>query len=141
MIINEVIQERYGKKAGTKEALSVYQKVVQQVVKNLMEEEWDEAEYTAAKWNLDCGPPNEVKARNAARYGQKVFCKFAQEMWRACGMQVVIMAGWKQEDSNTDNKCYYPSQQSGTSNLNNGSVMHQTSAATSSTPVDPPKTR
>ncbi|KIK76262.1 hypothetical protein PAXRUDRAFT_18337 [Paxillus rubicundulus Ve08.2h10] len=38
--------------------------------------------------------------RNAARYGQKVFHKFAQEMWRACGMRVVIMAGWKQEDSN-----------------------------------------
>ncbi|KIK72497.1 hypothetical protein PAXRUDRAFT_21922 [Paxillus rubicundulus Ve08.2h10] len=28
MIINEVIQEQYGKKAGTKEALSVYQKAV-----------------------------------------------------------------------------------------------------------------
>ncbi|KIK72030.1 hypothetical protein PAXRUDRAFT_69584, partial [Paxillus rubicundulus Ve08.2h10] len=50
MIINEVIRKRYGKKAGTKEALSVYQKAVQQVVKHLTEEEWDEAENTAAKW-------------------------------------------------------------------------------------------
>ncbi|KIK72676.1 hypothetical protein PAXRUDRAFT_21710 [Paxillus rubicundulus Ve08.2h10] len=65
-----------------------------------MEEEWDEARNTAAKWNLDCRPPNEVKARNAARYGQKVFCEFAQEMWRACGMRVVILVGWKQEDGN-----------------------------------------
>ncbi|KIK77339.1 hypothetical protein PAXRUDRAFT_17576 [Paxillus rubicundulus Ve08.2h10] len=59
-----------------------------------MEEEWDEAGNTAVKWNLDRGPPNEVKARNAARYGQKVFREFAQEMWRAC-------MGWKQEDGNT----------------------------------------
>ncbi|KIK72312.1 hypothetical protein PAXRUDRAFT_180911, partial [Paxillus rubicundulus Ve08.2h10] len=101
MIINEVIQERYGKKAGTKEALSVYKKVVQWVVKNLMEEEWDEAGNTVAKWNLDHGLPNEVKARNAAIYGQKVFRKFAQEMWWACSMRVVILAGWKQEDGNT----------------------------------------
>ncbi|KIK74253.1 hypothetical protein PAXRUDRAFT_20064 [Paxillus rubicundulus Ve08.2h10] len=101
MIINQVIREKYGKKAGTKEALLVYQKAVRQVVKNLTEEEWDEAEKTAAKWNLDCGPPNEVKARTAARYGQKVFRKFAQEMWWACGMWVIIMAGWKQEDGNT----------------------------------------
>ncbi|KIK72531.1 hypothetical protein PAXRUDRAFT_72593, partial [Paxillus rubicundulus Ve08.2h10] len=70
------------------------------VVKNLTEEEWDEARNTAAKWNLDRGPLNEVKARNAARYGQKVFREFAQEMWQACGMQVIIMAGWKQEDCN-----------------------------------------
>jgi hypothetical protein len=63
VIINKVIRERYGKKPGTKEALSVYQKAVRRVVKNLMEEEWDEAENTAAKWNLDRGPPNEVKAR------------------------------------------------------------------------------
>ncbi|KIJ07848.1 hypothetical protein PAXINDRAFT_18980 [Paxillus involutus ATCC 200175] len=68
VIINKVIHKRYGKKPGTKEALSVYQKAVRRVVKNLMEEEWDEAENTAAKWNLDRGPPNEVKARNAARY-------------------------------------------------------------------------
>ncbi|KIK74355.1 hypothetical protein PAXRUDRAFT_19965 [Paxillus rubicundulus Ve08.2h10] len=101
MIINQVIQEQYGKKAGTKEALSVYQKAVQQVVKNLMEEEWDEAENAVAKWNLDHGPPNEVKARNAARYGQKVFREFTQEMWWACSMRVVIMACWKQEDGNT----------------------------------------
>ncbi|KIJ10063.1 hypothetical protein PAXINDRAFT_16909 [Paxillus involutus ATCC 200175] len=103
VIINKVIRERYGKKPGTKEALSVYQKAVRRVVKNLTEEEWDEAENTAAKWNLDRGPPNEVKAGNAARYGEKVFRKFAQEMWRACGMWVVIMAGWKQEDGNTVN--------------------------------------
>ena len=63
MIINEVICERYGKKPGTKEALWVYQKAVQWVIKNLMEEEWDEAKNTAAKWNLDRGPLNEVKAR------------------------------------------------------------------------------
>ncbi|KIK72113.1 hypothetical protein PAXRUDRAFT_22384 [Paxillus rubicundulus Ve08.2h10] len=49
---------------------------------------------------MDHGPLNEVKARNAARYGQKVFREFTQEMWRACGMQVVILAGWKQEDGN-----------------------------------------
>ncbi|KIK73157.1 hypothetical protein PAXRUDRAFT_21158 [Paxillus rubicundulus Ve08.2h10] len=77
------------------------QKVVRRVVKNLTEEEWDEAENTAAKWNLDRRPPNEVKARNAARYGQKVFHKFAQEMWWACSMQVIILEGWKQEDGNT----------------------------------------
>ncbi|KIK79855.1 hypothetical protein PAXRUDRAFT_160127 [Paxillus rubicundulus Ve08.2h10] len=63
MIINEVIHERYGKKPGTKEVLSVYQKVVHRVVNNLTEEEWDEAKNTVAKWNLDHGPPNEVKAR------------------------------------------------------------------------------
>ncbi|KAF9225443.1 hypothetical protein BS17DRAFT_765988 [Gyrodon lividus] len=58
MAINEVICEWYGKKAGTKEALSVYQKAVCRVVKQLTEEEWEEVE-----WNLDCGPPNDVKAR------------------------------------------------------------------------------
>ncbi|KIK78994.1 hypothetical protein PAXRUDRAFT_47524, partial [Paxillus rubicundulus Ve08.2h10] len=62
MEINEVIQERYGKRPGIKEALSVYQKVVQRVVNKLMQEERDEAKNTAVKWNLDCRPPNEVKA-------------------------------------------------------------------------------
>ncbi|KIK82113.1 hypothetical protein PAXRUDRAFT_71194, partial [Paxillus rubicundulus Ve08.2h10] len=87
-------------KPGAKEALSVYQKDVCWVANNLREEEWDEAKNTAAKWNLDHRPPNEVKAsdRNGARYGQKVFWEFAQEMWQACGMQVIIVVGWKQED-------------------------------------------
>ncbi|KAF9228525.1 hypothetical protein BS17DRAFT_763982 [Gyrodon lividus] len=100
MAINEVIRKLYGKKAGTKEALSVYQKAVHRVVKQLTEEEWEEVENTSTEWNLDRRPPNNVKARNVARYGQKVFRKFAQEMWQACGMWVVIMAGWTQEDGN-----------------------------------------
>ncbi|KAF9222865.1 hypothetical protein BS17DRAFT_767613 [Gyrodon lividus] len=62
MVINEVIHKWYGKKAGTKEALSVYQKAVCRVVKQLTEEEWEEAENTAAEWNLDHGPLNNIKA-------------------------------------------------------------------------------
>ncbi|KIK74467.1 hypothetical protein PAXRUDRAFT_166354, partial [Paxillus rubicundulus Ve08.2h10] len=42
--INEAICEPYGKKPGTKEALSAYQKAVQRVVKKLTQEERDEAE-------------------------------------------------------------------------------------------------
>ncbi|KAF9224246.1 hypothetical protein BS17DRAFT_766845 [Gyrodon lividus] len=38
MAINEVIHKWYGKKVGTKEALSVYQKAVHRVVKQLTEE-------------------------------------------------------------------------------------------------------
>ncbi|KAF8834801.1 hypothetical protein BDN67DRAFT_985059 [Paxillus ammoniavirescens] len=49
------------------------------IAESCQKEEWDEVENTAAKWNLDRGPLNEVKAR----------------------MRVVIMAGWKQEDGNT----------------------------------------
>jgi hypothetical protein len=36
---------------------------VQRVVKGLAQEAWDEADSAAATWNLDRGPPNEVKER------------------------------------------------------------------------------
>ncbi|KAF9228950.1 hypothetical protein BS17DRAFT_763595 [Gyrodon lividus] len=63
MTINEVIHKWYGEKVETKEALSVYQNVVHRVVKQLTEEEWEEAENTATEWKLDCRPPNDIKAR------------------------------------------------------------------------------
>ncbi|KIK74903.1 hypothetical protein PAXRUDRAFT_19434 [Paxillus rubicundulus Ve08.2h10] len=94
-------EEDEGQDEKGKADLDVIAASRQSVVKNLTEEEWDEAKNTVEKWNLDHGPLNEVKARNAARYGQKVFRKFVQAMWRACSIWVIIMAGWKQEDSNT----------------------------------------
>ncbi|KIK78219.1 hypothetical protein PAXRUDRAFT_164599, partial [Paxillus rubicundulus Ve08.2h10] len=65
MIINEVIHEQYGKKPGTKEVFSVYQKAVYQVVNNLTEEEWDEAENRAhvVLWTIGYGQPRLTKAR------------------------------------------------------------------------------
>ncbi|KAF9222796.1 hypothetical protein BS17DRAFT_767557 [Gyrodon lividus] len=86
MAINKVIRKQYGKKAGTKEALSVYQK----------------ARKNGRRQKIL--PHNGISivdlqiTSRQARYGQKVFCEFAQEMWWACGMRVVIMVGWTQED-------------------------------------------
>ncbi|KAF9220540.1 hypothetical protein BS17DRAFT_769322 [Gyrodon lividus] len=54
------------------------------------------AENTAAEWNLDCRPVNGTKEK----YAGASFSQIWLEMWWACGMQVVIMAGWTQEDGN-----------------------------------------
>ncbi|KIK72074.1 hypothetical protein PAXRUDRAFT_22436 [Paxillus rubicundulus Ve08.2h10] len=56
---------------------------------------------------------------------------------------MVPVLGSEQESdtNNNNNKSNYPSQRSATPHPSNGSVMHQTSAATSSTPVDPPKNK
>lgn len=30
-------------------------------------------------------------------HGEDVFMDLAREMWRSCGMRVVVLAGWKNE--------------------------------------------
>ncbi|KAI6156003.1 hypothetical protein BKA82DRAFT_4011374 [Pisolithus tinctorius] len=65
---------------------------------DLMEEQLAAAEDIVERWNRQEGPMPETKARNAAKYGYKYVQSFAMEMWRYCGMCIVCMAGWKNEE-------------------------------------------
>ncbi|KAI6143010.1 hypothetical protein BKA82DRAFT_4360210 [Pisolithus tinctorius] len=65
---------------------------------DLTEEQLAAAEDIVERWNGREGPAPETKARNAAKYGYKYVRNFAMEMWRYCGIRIVCMAGWKNEE-------------------------------------------
>ncbi|KAL4070352.1 hypothetical protein J3A83DRAFT_4188411 [Scleroderma citrinum] len=52
---------------------------------------------TTEKWNKTCPLP-EVQSRAVEQKGRKYTQLFAEEVWRQCGMQVVVMAAWKGPD-------------------------------------------
>ncbi|KIK72618.1 hypothetical protein PAXRUDRAFT_21776 [Paxillus rubicundulus Ve08.2h10] len=56
-------------------------------------------------------------------------------------VMVPVLGSEQESNSNHDNKSHHLSQRNATPHLNNGSVMHQTSVATSSIPVDPSKNK
>ncbi|KIK71853.1 hypothetical protein PAXRUDRAFT_22734 [Paxillus rubicundulus Ve08.2h10] len=56
-------------------------------------------------------------------------------------VMVPVLGSEQESGSNCNNKYYHPPQRSATPHPNNGPVMHQTSAATSSIPVDLPKNK
>ncbi|KAI6096613.1 hypothetical protein EDD16DRAFT_1527924 [Pisolithus croceorrhizus] len=50
------------------------------------------------KWNGLEGPTPEVQAWNAKKYSLKYMWNFMEEMWWYCGMRIVSLAGWKNEE-------------------------------------------
>ncbi|KAL4062024.1 hypothetical protein V8B97DRAFT_1919509 [Scleroderma yunnanense] len=94
--INRVL-EKSGLKPGTKQWIGKYQAVVGKVMKKMSSEEVAAAIVTAEKWNKTCPPP-EVQSRAAEQKGRKYTQQFAEEVWKQCGMQVMVMVAWKGPD-------------------------------------------
>lgn len=66
--INRVVQDELHQTLGTSGALKVYQKAVGRIWGRLTTEEQAQAATTATSWNLERGPPDNVKARYVLPY-------------------------------------------------------------------------
>ncbi|KIN94822.1 hypothetical protein M404DRAFT_34663 [Pisolithus tinctorius Marx 270] len=89
------MREDTGDEEGPK-PIGFYQQVLTAFIQDdLSDEQLAATQDIAAKWNGMEGPAPNIKAKNAAKYGYKYFCNFAEEMWRYCGMWVICFAGWK----------------------------------------------
>ncbi|KAF8836070.1 hypothetical protein BDN67DRAFT_1014974 [Paxillus ammoniavirescens] len=95
--ITTLIQEQKGAKPGEAEMIGNYQWAVGQVMGKMTEEELHEAEQEAERWNRE-RPPLAVQADTAACKGKQYAHEFASMMWKQCGMQVVILEAWQNED-------------------------------------------
>ncbi|KAI6144004.1 hypothetical protein BKA82DRAFT_172746 [Pisolithus tinctorius] len=74
-----------------------YQLAIQNVVQLLTKAELDQAAHLAKEWNERKLPPK-AQAEAATSKGQKYAKQFAYDMWKQCGMRVVIMSAWKDKD-------------------------------------------
>ncbi|KAI6157010.1 hypothetical protein BKA82DRAFT_4346069 [Pisolithus tinctorius] len=104
-LYQEQIQEKLAKMKveegdthGSKQIQQYQNALTAFIQDDLTEEQLAAAEDIAERWNGREGPAPETKARNAAKYGYKYVRNFAMEMWRYCGMRIVCMAGWKNEE-------------------------------------------
>ncbi|KAI6167459.1 hypothetical protein EDD17DRAFT_1752014 [Pisolithus thermaeus] len=68
------------------------------IQEDLTDEKWQAAHDIVEKWNGPDGPTPEVQAQNAKKYGLKYMQNIAEEMWQYCGMRIVSLAGWKNEE-------------------------------------------
>ncbi|KAI5995064.1 hypothetical protein EDD15DRAFT_2195693 [Pisolithus albus] len=104
-IYHEQIQEKHalmkneGATKGDHKRIDLYQQALTNFIQeDLTEEQLAAAHDIAEKWNGPEGPSAEVQARNAKKYTLKFMKNFAEEMWRYCGMRMVSLTGWKDED-------------------------------------------
>ncbi|KAI6002175.1 hypothetical protein F5J12DRAFT_783942 [Pisolithus orientalis] len=74
-----------------------YQPAIQKVVQSLAKAELDQAAHLAKEWNEGKLPP-EAQAEAATSKGRKYAKQFAYDMWKQCGMRVVIMSAWKDKE-------------------------------------------
>ncbi|KAI6138194.1 hypothetical protein BKA82DRAFT_4021445 [Pisolithus tinctorius] len=86
-----------GIQPGTSAMIKHYQLAVQKVVQSLTKAELDQAARLAKEWNERKLPP-EAQAEAATSKGRKYAKQFAYDMWKQCGMRVVIMLAWKDKD-------------------------------------------
>ncbi|KAI6097427.1 hypothetical protein EDD16DRAFT_1527595 [Pisolithus croceorrhizus] len=68
------------------------------IQEDLTDEQWQAAHDIVEKWNGPDGPTPEVQAWNAKKYGLKYMQNFTEEMWWYCGMWIVSLASWKNEE-------------------------------------------
>ncbi|KAI5993538.1 hypothetical protein EDD15DRAFT_2367289 [Pisolithus albus] len=112
-IYHERIQEKHalmkneGATKGDHKRIDLYQQALTNFIReDLTEEQLAAAHDIAEKWNGPEGPSAEVQARNAKKYALKFMKNFAEEMWRYCGMRMVSLTGWKDEDGAVQ-ACWY----------------------------------
>ncbi|KAI5999896.1 hypothetical protein EDD15DRAFT_2193408 [Pisolithus albus] len=112
-IYHERIQEKHalmkneGATKGDHKRIDLYQQALTNFIwEDLTEEQLAAAHDIAEKWNGPEGPSAEVQARNAKKYALKFMKNFAEEMWRYCGMRMVSLTGWKDEDGAVQ-ACWY----------------------------------
>ncbi|KAI5983607.1 hypothetical protein F5J12DRAFT_899620 [Pisolithus orientalis] len=74
-----------------------YQPAIQKVVQSLTKAELDQAAHLAKEWNERKLPP-EAQAEVATSKGWKYAKQFVYDMWKQCGMRVVIMSAWKDKE-------------------------------------------
>ncbi|KAI6142697.1 hypothetical protein BKA82DRAFT_4017944 [Pisolithus tinctorius] len=86
-----------GIQPGTSAMIKHYQPAVQKVVQSLTKAELDQAAHLVKEWN-ERKPPPEAQAEAATSKGRKYAKQFAYNMWKQCGMRVVIMSAWKDKD-------------------------------------------
>ncbi|KAI6144081.1 hypothetical protein BKA82DRAFT_32573 [Pisolithus tinctorius] len=88
-------------KAGIQPGMSAmikhYQPAIQKVVQSLTKAELDQAAHLVKEWNERKLPPK-AQAEATTSKGQKYAKQFAYNMWKQCGMRVVIMSAWKDKD-------------------------------------------
>ncbi|KAI5987343.1 hypothetical protein F5J12DRAFT_898544 [Pisolithus orientalis] len=82
---------------GTLAMIKHYQPAIQKVVRSLTKAELDQAAHLAKEWN-ERKPPPKAQAEVATIKGQKYAKQFAYDMWKQCGMRVVIMLAWKDKE-------------------------------------------
>ncbi|KAI6106028.1 hypothetical protein EV401DRAFT_2078377 [Pisolithus croceorrhizus] len=68
------------------------------IQEDLTDEQWQGAQDITDKWNGAEGPTPEVQAQNAKKYSLKYMQNFAEEMWQYCGMRIISLTGWKNEE-------------------------------------------
>ncbi|KAI6141638.1 hypothetical protein BKA82DRAFT_155769 [Pisolithus tinctorius] len=94
------IQQVLGKatiQPGTSAMIKHYQLAIQKVVQLLTKAELDQAAHLVKEWN-EIKPPPKAQAEAATSKGQKYAKQFVDDMWKQCGMRVVIMSAWKDKD-------------------------------------------
>ncbi|KAI5991399.1 hypothetical protein EDD15DRAFT_2197399 [Pisolithus albus] len=88
-----------GGSGGNNQPINLYQQALTAFIwDNLTDVQLQAAHKIAAKWNGPEGPCPEVQACNAKKYVLKFMKNFAEEMWRYCGMRMVALMGWKDDD-------------------------------------------
>ncbi|KAI6040554.1 hypothetical protein EDC04DRAFT_2602344 [Pisolithus marmoratus] len=85
-----------GYKPGTSTWISKYQWAVAKVMKSMSAEELDQAKETADTQNNMRAP---AECRAAEAKGRQYAKQFAEEMWKQCGVQVVVMVAWSSADN------------------------------------------
>ncbi|KAI6012855.1 hypothetical protein BKA83DRAFT_4500520 [Pisolithus microcarpus] len=112
-IYHERIQEKHalmqneGATQGDNKRIDLYQQALTTFIRDdLTDEQLAAARDIAEKWNGPEGPSAEVQARNVKKYALKFMKNFAEEMWRYCGMRMVSLTGWKDEDGAIQ-ACWY----------------------------------
>ncbi|KAI6163480.1 hypothetical protein EDD17DRAFT_1756061 [Pisolithus thermaeus] len=79
--------------------INLYQQALSAFIQeDLTDEQWQAAQDIVEKWNGLEGPTPEVQAQNAKKYGLKYMRNFVEEMWQYCGMRIISLAGWKNEE-------------------------------------------
>ncbi|KAI5996976.1 hypothetical protein EDD15DRAFT_2364442 [Pisolithus albus] len=104
-LYHERIQQKHlamkneGGSGGNNQRIDLYQQALTAFIRDdLTDAQLQAAHEIAAKWNGAEGPSPEVQARNAKKYALKFMKNFAEEMWRYCGMRMVALTGWKDDD-------------------------------------------
>ncbi|KAI6019094.1 hypothetical protein EDC04DRAFT_2901962 [Pisolithus marmoratus] len=79
--------------------IDLYQQALSAFIQeDLSDEQLQAAQDIMDKWNGPEGPTKEVQVQNAKKYGLKYMQNFAEEMWQYCGMRIVSLTGWKNEE-------------------------------------------
>ncbi|KAI6037477.1 hypothetical protein EDC04DRAFT_2897427 [Pisolithus marmoratus] len=92
------VLECSGYKPGTSTWISKYQWAVAKVMKSMSAEELDQAKETANTWN-NTRAPAEVQSQAVEAKGRQYAQQFVEEMWKQCGVRVVVMAAWLSMDN------------------------------------------